>query len=61
MLFWVVLLVFGVPAVAVVMQSIRSSKARNDRLDQIQKRLAEKQQEAIDSKLTDMKEKSQKR
>ncbi|WP_444942024.1 hypothetical protein ACJJI3_07515 [Microbulbifer sp. ZKSA004] len=60
MLFWIVLLVFGVPLVAVIIQSVKTSKARNDRLDEIQKRLAEKQQEAIDSKLATMKEKRQK-
>lgn len=60
MLIWIVLLVFAVPLVTVIMQSDKANKADNDRLDEIQKRLAEKRQQSIDSKLESIKEKNRK-
>lgn len=60
MLTWITLLAFGVPLIAVIMQSIKTSNSRNNRLNEIQGILAEKQQEAIDSKLAAMKEKRKK-
>jgi hypothetical protein len=60
MLYWIILLVFGVPLIGFILKSIRSSKARNDRLLEIQERLSEKRQQEIDAKLSAMKEKSRK-
>lgn len=61
MLTWITLLAFGVPLISVIMQSIKTSNSRSNRLNEIQDILAEKQQEAIDSKLAAMKEKRKKR
>ncbi len=58
MLFRIVLLVFGVPLIAIVTQNLKSNRERNSRLEEIQMRLAKKREEDIRSKLAAMKDKS---
>lgn len=57
MLFWIILLVFGVPLIAFMMQTFRTTQTRESRLQEIEERLIEKRQEAIHSKVAAIKEK----
>lgn len=60
MLTWIILLVFGVPLIAFVMQSMRVNRNRQDRLQEITERLAQKRQDAIDAKVAEIKSKRDK-
>lgn len=58
MLFWVGILVFGVPLYVFIRNSRSSIKAREKRLEEIQARLKEKQLEKIESKKQRINEKN---
>ncbi|WNO09021.1 hypothetical protein [Teredinibacter sp. KSP-S5-2] len=60
MLTWIILLVFGVPLVAFIMQSMRINRNCQDRLQEISERLAQKRQDAIDAKVAEIKSKRDK-
>ena len=58
MLFWVGVLVFGVPLYVFIRNSRLVNKARENRLEAIQARLKEKQLEKIESKKQRINEKN---
>lgn len=60
MLTWIILLVFAVPLYIFIRQMIKSTKAHDSRLAEIQKTLREKREKEVQEKWDRVKSKNQK-